>query len=355
MVPADDELDRLAYVLGAPPPEAGTDHAGFVRGWLADPGRAPEPPAAPDEVAPLRRGLGTLTPRQRAAVVLRLWSGLPAAEVAGLLECDEHVVDLETDAALDVLATDEERLTADLALLAATMPVDEPAPPNRRWRAAAVSVGVLAAAGVFAGVLGLGDSGPPTADDGDWSPPPTAPATLQPMPAPALDDPAPSFDNRSRRLTAQLAAVRGRVLPGVRQIEPGAVSGPGGEVLWAPLVFHVSDDTPDLYLAMATLGGGRDAAVLKLDVGYRDPGAYPRYVPCPHFQQVCSYRHFPDGTYGSVVVYSEPIADQTINRLTAMRTDGTYVHVSVFYRDRRTDPPPLDIEALFRFATVLTY
>jgi Sigma-70, region 4 len=344
MVPADDELDRLAYVLGAPPPEAGTDLAGFVREWLAD------PPGAPDQDEPLRRGLATLAPRQRAAVVLRLWSGLPAAEVAELLDCDEHTVELETDAALDVLATDEERLTADLAWLADTMPVDEP-PPNRRWRAAGISVGVLAAAGVFAAVLGLGDTGDPNADD-QWRAPPTA-ATLQPMPAPALDNPAPTFDNRSRRLTAQLAAAKARALPGVEQIEPASVSGPGGEVLWAPLVFHVADDTPDLYLAMATLGSGRDATVLKIDIGYRNPGA-SRYQPCPH-QQECSYRRFPDGTSGSVVVYSEPVSDQTINRLTAMRPDGTYVHVSVFFKDRRADPPPLGTAALFRFATVFTY
>ncbi|HEV7648824.1 MAG TPA: hypothetical protein VGP26_11730 [Actinophytocola sp.] len=354
MVPADDELDRLAYLLGAPAPDAGTDLGEFVRGWLAEPGRAPDPPDSPDETEPLRRGLAALAPRQRAAVVLRLWSGLPAAEVASLRECDEHVVEQETDAALDVLATDEERLTADLALLAATMPVESPEPPNRRWRAAGVSVGVLAAAGVFAAVLGLGDPGAPTADD-QWSPPPTAPATLQPMPAPAQDDPAPTFDNRSRRLTAQIAAARARVLPGVTRVAPAAVNGPAGEVLWAPLVFQVSVDTPDLYLAMATLGGGREAAVLKIDVGYRNPGAYPRYAPCPQYQQVCSYRRFPDGTYGSVVVFSEPVSDQTINRLTVMRPDGTYVHVSVFYRERRADPPPLGTDALFRFASVFSY
>lgn len=344
MVPADDELDRLAYVLGAPAPAAGTDLAVFVREWLAD------PKSEPDQDEPLRRGLATLAPRQRAAVVLRLWSGLPAAEVAELLECDEHTVELETDAALDVLATDEERLAADLAMLADSMPVDEP-PPDRRWRAAGISVGVLAVAGVFAAVLGLGDPGGTNAD-GQWRAPPTA-ATLQPMPAPALDDPAPSFDNRSRRLTAQLAAARARTLPGVKQIEPASVSGPGGEVLWAPLVFHVASDTPDLYLAMATLGSGRDATVLKIDIGYRNPDA-SRYQPCPH-QQECSYRQFPDGTYGAVVVYSEPVSDQTINRLTVMRPDGTYVHVSVFFRDRRADPPPLGTEALFRFATVFTY
>jgi len=349
MVPADDELDRLAYLLGATPPEAGTELAEFLREWLAAPGQAAP---ATEETEPLRRGLDTLAPRQRAAVVLRLWSGLPAAEVAELLECDEHVVDLETDAALDVLATDEQRLAADLALLAETMPVEEPAPPDRRWRAAGVSVAVLAAAGVFAAVLGLGDTGSPAADDEEWRAPPTA--SVRPMPAPAAD-PVPSFDNRSRRLTAQLATARATVLPGGGRIGPAAVNGPAGEVRWAPLVFHVSDDTPDLYLAMATLGSGRDAAVLKLDVGYRNPGAYPRYTPCPKFQQVCSYRRFPDGTYGSVVTYGEPVANQTINRLTVMRPDGTYVHVSIFFRDRRTDPPPLGTDALFRFATVFTY
>ena len=272
--------------------------------------------------------------------------------MAELLDCDEHVVELETDAALDVLATDEERLTTDLALLADTMPIDEAEPPNRRWRAAGVAVGVLAAAGVFAAVLGLGDAGSPSADD-DWSAPPTGPATLQPMPAPA--NPVPSFDNRSRRLTAQITAARATALPGVTRIAPAEVNGPSGKVLWAPLVFQVSDDTPDLYLAMATLGSGRDAAVLKIDVGYRNPGAYPRYAPCPQFQQVCSYRKFPDGTYGSVVVFSEPVSDQAINRLTVMRPDGTYVHVSNFYRERRADPPPLGTDALFRFATVFSY
>lgn len=353
-MPADEQLTRLAFLLGAPGPAPETDLGTFVREWLADPRPQAGEELAEPEAEQLRRGLGALAPRQRAAVVLRYWSALPVAGVATILETPEDTVELESDAALDVLATDEEWLVAGLARLAGYAPVDEPEPERRRWRSAGVSAGALVVAGVLAALLGLGDTGSRTADD-EWSAPPTVPATMQPMPAPAVDDPAPSFDNRSRRLTAQLAAARARVLFGFEEIEPAAVNGPGGQVLWAPLVFHVAGDTPDLYLAMATLGSGRDATVLKIDVGYRNPGAYPRYAPCPQFQQVCSYRRFADGTYGSVVVFDEPVSDQAINRLTVMRPDGTYLHVSNFYRERRSDPPPLGTAELFRFATVFTY
>jgi len=346
MAPAD-ELVRLAFLLGAPPPAEGAELAAVVRDWLAEPGREDGPLDDPG-AEHLRRGLGALAPRQRAAVVLRHWSGLAPADVAELLDCPEETVALETDAALDVLATDEERLAADLATLAAAVPVTEPEPVGRRWRSAGVAAGVLAVAGVFAAVLGVGgEAGAPPAEP-TRSPPPSI------APEPAVADPAPSFDNRARRLTAQLTGARARVLPGVEALGPAAVSGPTGHVLWAPLVFHVGD-TPDVYLAMATLGAGRDAAVLKIDVGYRNPAADPKYTPCPEFQQVCTYRRFPDGTYGAVTVFTEPVSDQTIHRLTVMRPDGTFGHVAVFYRERRPDPPPLGVDDLFRFATVFTY
>jgi hypothetical protein len=347
MVPeADDELTRLAYLLGALPPEPGTELATFLRDWLAD------PPPAPEGDEPLRRGLATLTPRQRAAVVLCHWSGRPASEVAELLDCPEQTVELETAAALDVLATDEQRLAADLAELAAAAPVEEePEPGDRRWRSAGVAAGVLVAAGVFAGVLGVGEPAGGSGAEPSWTPPP---ATVTPtVAAPSVENPAPSFDNRARRLTAQLAAARPRVLPRT-ELQPAAVSSPSGTVLWAPLVFHVAD-TPDLYLAMATIGAGHDAAVLKIDVGYRSPDADPPWTPCPEYQQDCTYRKFADGTYGAVAVFTEPASDQTINRLTVMRPDGTFGHVSVFYKERRPDPPPLDRADLFRFATVFRY
>jgi hypothetical protein len=349
MVPAaDDELTRLAYLLGAPVEDA--DLETFVREWLADPRPVAGAELADPEADALRRGLGALTSRQRAAVVLRFWAGLPAARVAAILEAPEDTVELESDAALDVLAIDEERLTAGLALLAEHAPVDEPEPEGRRWRSAGIAAGVLVAAGVFAGVLGLGDrSGAPAAVE-------TVPPSFQPLPEPTAADPAPSFDNRARRLTAQLAAARSRVLPGVAEIGPAAVvSADGVEVQWAPLVFHVSAETPDLYLALATLGSGRDAATLKLDVGFRDPDALPAFTPCPDFQETCDQRHFADGTVGSVIVFDEPTSNQTINRLTIMRPDGTFLHASVFYREPRPDPPPLGVEQLYTFATVFSY
>jgi RNA polymerase sigma factor (sigma-70 family) len=40
-----------------------------------------------DEVVALRQALGVLAPRQRAAVVLRYYADLPAAEVASLMRC----------------------------------------------------------------------------------------------------------------------------------------------------------------------------------------------------------------------------------------------------------------------------
>jgi hypothetical protein len=200
---------------------------------------------------------------------------------------------------------------------------------------------------VFA--VGLGDdSGAPAADP---SPPPVPPTVGH---VPVVVDPAPSFDNRSRRLTVQLAAARSTVLPAPTELGPAAVAGPTGRVLWAPLVFHVSE-TPDVYFAIATLGSGRDAAVLKLDVGYRRPDAEPAFTPCPRYQRVCTARRFPDGTSAAVAVFSEAVSGQTINRLTVLRPDGTFCNVAVFYREQRPDPPPLGVDDLFRFATVFTY
>jgi Sigma-70, region 4 len=352
-----DELVRLAYLLGASRPPAEADLAAVVHGWLADP--RPDPVVEPDPLADpeteqLRRGLTALTPRQRAAVVLRHWSGLPVAEVAGLLDCPEETVELETGAALDVLATDEERLAANLAALAGQAPIAEPGPVRRRWRSAGVALAALVVAGGFA--AGLGDEADaPAADPGPSVAPTVAPNVARTFePVPEVADPAPSFDNRSRRLTAQLAAAHPTVLPARTMLGPATVSGPAGDVVWAPLVFHVTD-TPDIYFAMATLGAGRDAAVLKLDVGYRRPDTEPSFVLCPRFQKVCTARQFPDGTSAAVAVFSEAVSDQTINRLTILRPDGTFCHVAVFYRDRRPDPPPLDADDLFRFATVFTF
>lgn len=334
MLPADE---RLAYVLGTRAPAAGTDLETFVREWLADP---PDP--LPD-TGPLRRGLAALAPRQRAAVVLRYWSGLSVAAVAELLDCPQQTVEWETDAAFDVLATDEQRLRADLAALAEQTPVAPPA-PRRRWRSAGVAAGVLVAAGVFAAVLGL--DGPAHAPRADPTPVTT--------PRLVVVDPVNSVDDRARRLTAELAAMRSRLFPAGVELGPAWVQAPGGRVQWAPLEFHV-DHTPDLYLAVATVGTGRDAATLKIDVGYRNPAADPPFTPCPKFQRACVSRRFPDGTTGAVTVFTEPSTDQTIHRLTAMRPDGTFCHVTVFYREPRPDAPPLGVAALLGFATALRY
>jgi len=275
------------------------------------------------------------------------------AEVAELLDSPEETVELETAAALDVLATDEERLAAELAELAADpLPEDDVEVQPRRWRSVGVAVGVLLAAGVFAAVLGLGEPASAPPNDSPWSPPPTDPSAA-PGPMPSVDNPAAAIDNRARRLTAQLAKARTRVLAGI-DVAPIAVSTTNGSEPWDPLEFRVAD-TPDLYLAMALLGAGHDAALLKIDVGRRDPDADPRYTPCPEFQLNCTYRQFPDGTYGAVNVFTEPETDHTVHRLTAMRPDGTFMHATVYYVEARSDPPPLDVADLFRFATVLTY
>ncbi len=352
-MPAADSLAGLARLLGAPPPEAEQEPADVVREWLADPADLAE--SASPESEPLRRGLATLEPRQRAVVVLRYWSGLSVAEVAELLERPEETVELETAAALDVLATDEERLAAELAELAADpWPEEDVEPAPRRWRSVGVAAGVLLVAGVFAAVLGLGEPASAPPNDSSWSPPPTDPsATGAPGPPPSVGNSAAAIDNRARRLTAQLAKARSRVLAGV-DVAPIAVSTTYGSEPWEPLVFHVAD-TPDLYLAVALLGAGHDAALLKIDVGRRDPDSDPRYTPCPEFQLDCTYRRFPDGTYGAVSVFSEPETDHTVHRLTAMRPNGTFLHATVYYVEARSDPPPLDVADLFRFATVLNY
>lgn len=360
-MPADAELTRLADLLGARVP-AGGDVADLVRAWLADDGpdgSVPlEDPLGEWEPEPLRRGLGMLAKRQRAAVVLRYWSGLPVAEVAGLLDVPEQTVEQESAAALDVLGVGEERLTDGLAAMAAAVHVPTrahvaPGTAPRRWRSAGVAAAVLVVAGLFAAVLSGGPADTPRADPDEARPsgiPPTPVVLL-----PAVENPAPTTDRRARRLTTLLAQARPAVLPGVTELHPAPVSSPTGEVLWAPLTFHVADDAPDLYLAVATMGSGPDAVALKVDVGYRNPDADPRFTPCPEYLLDCTYRRLPDGTYGAVTVFVEPSARRTIHRLTFMRPDGTFGHVSVFYRERRVDPPPFDHDAMFRFATVFTY
>ncbi len=370
-MPAEDSLARLAFLLAGDQDRAdalvrdtlrrGGATAELTREWLAGPAGGYEPDPEPESTDRelLRRGLGMLAPRQRAAVVLRHWAGLPVPGTAAVLGCPEPAVDHDTTAALDVLATTPERLAEGLAAVAADArpaPVDlaEPvAAGARHWRLAGTAAGLLVAAGVFAAVLGLG-SAPPDPPRAAPRTPPTDSPTVVPSAVPVAGDPAGRFDRRSRRLTAQLAGARPDVLPGRGDLQPAVVTTSTGTVLWAPLVFHLGD-VPDTYRAMATLGGGRDAAVLAIEVGYRDPHADPRYLPCPAFELDCTDRGFPDGTYGGVTVLTEPETDQTINRLTVMRPDGTFCHVAVFYRERRPDPPPLGVDDLFRFATVFSY
>jgi RNA polymerase sigma-70 factor (sigma-E family) len=62
-----------------------------------------DPSTDSDQRLDLLRALGTLPPKQRAAVVLRCWEDLPIAEVAHALDCSEGTVKSQTSRGLAAL------------------------------------------------------------------------------------------------------------------------------------------------------------------------------------------------------------------------------------------------------------
>jgi RNA polymerase sigma-70 factor (sigma-E family) len=82
------------------------------RAELPDTTAAATPASAEDRDA-VRRALGALAPRMRAAVVLRHWLGYDVAECAHLLSCSEGTVKSQTARGLDRL---RELLSDDLTI-----------------------------------------------------------------------------------------------------------------------------------------------------------------------------------------------------------------------------------------------
>ncbi|WP_291416511.1 RNA polymerase sigma factor [Actinophytocola sp.] len=380
MVPADEApaLARTAYLLTGDQNHADwltrayLDRDTLVAAWLADPGQGYEPDPSPRTGAELaaellRRALGELLPRQRAAVVLRYWAGLSVEEAAAALGCLEQAVVAETTVALEQMETDGERLAAELAALAAgarPSPVD-PAEPEtgqrQRMRAVGVAVVVLVAAGVFAAMLGVGEpTSAPRVDSDEWSPPPTVwTVPLFPPGLPTVEPPEDTvavIDERSRRLTEQLLDALPTVLPGVADLRPGPV-GPQIVNLPRPALEFYTGVTlePGSYLAQASYGTPPDTTVVVIEVQFRDPDADPRYSPCPEFELDCTFSMLPDGTSADVNMYTDPGSGRMIHSLTSLRPDGTFLHVTVFNLERSPFPPEIGVAELLRFADVFTY
>ncbi|HWM03653.1 MAG TPA: sigma factor-like helix-turn-helix DNA-binding protein [Actinophytocola sp.] len=376
MVAAVDEpaerLARLAFLLTGDQAHADRllvarpdlDRDALVRDWLADPGHGYPPDPGPRTGAALdrellRRALGELLPRQRAAVVLRNWAGLSLAETAAVLADPEPAVELATTAAFDLLdRPDPARLAAGLESLAvrarpayADLVAAVRAGRRHRLRAVGVALAVLVLAGVLATVLGGGDpAGAPRAASDQPLPPPAMSSAAGPVPAPVV------IDERSTRLTDQLTAARPTVLPGVTALRPAPAGRRTAYLDLAPLQFFTGATFDQgTYFAHAVVGAGPDAAILELEVLFRDPREDPRYTPCPEFEQDCTFRMLADGTWADVNVYTDPRTRRIIHSLTALRADGTYFHVTVYNEALTTEPPPLSVDELFRFATVFRY
>lgn len=386
-----DHLTRLGYLLSGDPERLVRDCLlRTYRSWpvedpvpvlveefLARPGPAFEPGHDPYREV-LRQALGELPPRQRAAVVLRFWAGLPADALVRAPE-DEvpdtlYIAAAQLAAARGRPADDREAvLTAGLREVAAVV---EPArvtaeevvgtvraQRRQRWRSVTVAAAVLVAAGVFAATLSEGAAG----SDEPIGLPLDAPAEitvtgpaerrLPEVRPPVLPNMGPVvIDDQARRLTTQLLAVVDVVLPEA-ETRPGPAGPRTGGTERAAFEFYTraAIQPSGSYLAQAQFEMDGTTALLLLEVRQRPRSEVPGYAPCPEIEQDCTFRQYPDRTRADVVVYTDPPSQRIVHSLSSLRPDGTYFHVTVYSVGDSAGPPPLDIEALFRFAQVFTF
>jgi hypothetical protein len=343
LLSGDDELTerlvRLAVVQvcragprGSPPVET------LVREWLEDPGDG----YRADTDVPIRQALGALPPPQRAAVVLRHWSGLPEAEVARIVGCSEADVASLGEWPRDALRT----LAADAPPV--VVPADEVAQVVRdqrrhRLRSVTVAAVVLTAAGVLATTLSVGS--PASAPEAEVAPTPWTSARAVPV---APDMGAVVIDDQARELTAQLADAVDEVLPELANVRAGP-SGPlTGFTERAPLEFYTRARSQETYLAQAIFDADGESALLLLEV--RRLTAVSGWSPCPRRGQECAFREYPDQTRADVVGYVEAGSRNVVRSLTSLRPDGTFVHVTVYGVEL-----PLSVTELFQFAQVFSF
>jgi hypothetical protein len=357
----------------------------LVRRFLADPGAGtgPTEELAADLEA-LRWALAALPPRQRAAVVLRYWAGLPVPEVAAALDCPDRVVVAETEQGLAGVAAAAAQLTATrsdgvgtgerdaatvladglrtladevppLGIPLAEMVAAAGAPARRRRLPVLLAVVVLLAAGATAVTLRTEPTGesagpgplvisePGTAEPGRLRPPPYV--ELGPV----------VVDDQARKLTRQLRTAFDSVLPGATLMHSVARP-PGAGDPARPLEFHTFENNPVLgsYLAQGTVLFREVAAVLVIEVRRRPRSEVSGYAPCPEIELDCTFRQFPDRTRADVVIFTDPGTRAVVHTLSSLRPDGTYFHVTAQALDLGT-MPPVGVEDLFRFARVFTY
>ena len=312
----------------------------LVREWLDDPGE--------DYVG----GLGALPPRQRAAVVLRYWSRLPAAEVARILDCAEaEVAELDEwpEYALRAVAADARpvAVSADEAAEAAL------AQRRQRWRSVAVAAVVLVVAGVFATMISVG--APESAPEAEVVAPPSW--TGVPTGQLAPDMGAVVVDDQARKLTAQLAGAMDRVLPEVTNVRSGPSGPRTGYTERPPLEFYtrVRSQPPGTYFAQAIVDAHGESAFLLLEVRREPEPEAPEQASCREFERDCRSRAFPDRTRADVVGYLDPASQNIVRTLNSLRPDGTSVQVTVFGVERESGAPSIGVAELFRFAQVFTF
>lgn len=269
---------------------------------------------------------------------------------------------------------DDKHITTGLALLAddmapLDMDIDEVIAAarlrNRRRQAITASalgtVGVLIVLTVAVTMVGVGDNAP-------GPPPPIPPATSSSHAIPAGPRQAKAVtDDRSRKLTNQLAQAKSRVIPRDMRIEPDPQN--AGHIIGGPpvpleFILQEFDDLPSPtteYTAFAKLSDELGWGTLRISVGHTNnrPGVEDEMV-CPAGSKSCVTRDFSDRTK-AYLNYHIGTATGWNQAMTALRPDGTYIMVAcdVFFFGAATGPTrpqiPLSTDQLFDLATVFTY
>jgi hypothetical protein len=115
------------------------------------------------------------------------------------------------------------------------------------------------------------------------------------------------------------------------------------------------------YLAFAKLTRGQVLSDLSVFVnsgpdgrGYGEPGE------CPPGGQPCTPKTFPDDTRAHVLVSENAPRIGVVSMLVAQRPDGTYIKVICSTSGNQgatkgSPEPPLGVEDMFKFATVVTW